>query len=290
MRTEKKMKSITTTNAVASILAIAIIPSAAGPLLYEGFDYADSRESNNASLAGANGGTGWGGGWKETKWPMADAVEPGLAFGRLGVKGNAATSTASSWGHATRATGETLSKAGLLNNGATLWFSIVIDNSAAASGVKNGLALGTGAFSGDAQEKMPQGSFGIGLLQSGYEKVVAACWADGSLSTGNTGIYPTQATLFVGKIEWGSTDEANETLTIYAPGADLKLGNPVAKLVIPAANQSKFDTVALLTKDNGRMDEIRYGAGAQDVIPGVLSKARQQTRISHTFAMQKNDE
>ncbi|MFZ9935498.1 MAG: hypothetical protein ACO3JG_00410 [Luteolibacter sp.] len=251
---------------------MATIPSAAGPLLYEGFDYPVSKEATHSSLAGANGGTGWGGGWKETKWPMADAVEPGLAFGRLGVKGNAATSTASSWGHATRATGDTLSKAGLLSNAATLWFSIVIDNSAASSGVKNGLALGTGAFSGDAQEKMPQGSFGVGLMQSGYDKVMAACWADGSLSTGNTGIYPTQATLFVGKIEWGATDDANETLTIYAPGTDLKLGNPVAKLIIPAVNQSEFDTVALLTKDNGRMDEIRFGAGSNDVIPGARKK------------------
>lgn len=267
-----KMKSLPATHAVASLLAMATIPSAAGPLLYEGFDYPVSKEATHSSLAGANGGTGWGGGWKETKWPMADAVEPGLAFGRLGVKGNAATSTASSWGHATRATGDTLSKAGLLSNAATLWFSIVIDNSAASSGVKNGLALGTGAFSGDAQEKMPQGSFGVGLMQSGYDKVMAACWADGSLSTGNTGIYPTQATLFVGKIEWGATDDANETLTIYAPGTDLKLGNPVAKLIIPAVNQSEFDTVALLTKDNGRMDEIRFGAGSNDVIPGARKK------------------
>jgi hypothetical protein len=188
-----------------------------GPLLYEGFDYSVSKEANHASLSGANGGTGWDGDWKETKWPMAAAMEPGLAFGRLGVKGNAATSTAYSWGHATRATGGTLSQAGLLNNGATLWFSIVIDNSAASSGVKNGLALGTGSFSGDAQDKISQGAFGVGLLQSGCAKVAAAYWSGGSLITGDTGIYPTEAVLFVGKIAWGGTDEADETLTIHAP-------------------------------------------------------------------------
>jgi hypothetical protein len=48
----------------------------------------------------------------------------------------------------------------------------------------------------------------------------------------------------------------------------LKLVNPVATLVIPAVNQSDFDTVALLTMDNGRMAAIRYGVGSQDVIPG----------------------
>lgn len=62
------------------------------------------------------------------------------------------------------------------------------------------------------------------------------------------------------------------TLTVYVPDTDLNLGNPVATLVIPAVDQSEFDTVALLTKDNGCMDEIRYGASLQDVMIGTGAK------------------
>ena len=47
------------------------------------------------------------------------------------------------------------------------------------------------------------------------------------------------------------------------------LGDPVATLTIPAVDQSEFDTVAFLTKDNGRMDEIRYGASQRDVLPAA---------------------
>jgi hypothetical protein len=269
MKNEQKIKNTTIVHAVAYLVALATLPSAAGPLLYEGFDDAGSKTSGNASLAGVKSGTGWAGAWSETRHPMPAVAEPGLTFGRLAVKGNAVSSRGSSWGHATRATGDTLSKAGLLNNGATLWFSVIIDNSAAASGVKNGLALGTGAFSGEDQEKMAQGVRGFGLLQSTYGKVAAAYWSDGGVIASDTGKYPTEPVLFIGKIEWGATAEANETLTVYAPDTDLNLGNPVATLVIPAVDQSELDTVALLTKDNGRMDEIRYGASLQDVMIGT---------------------
>ena len=72
--------------------------------------------------------------------------------------------------------------------------------------------------------------------------------------------------LIVGRIEWGATDLANETITLYAPDTSLALGTGKVWNTIAALDQSAFDTVAFELKGGGTIDEIRFGATSADVL------------------------
>ena len=113
----------------AALLALAfpIQVLQAGPggaLIYEGFDY------NTGALGGATGGTGFTGNW--STFNTAPVVLPsGLSWGSLNVAGNSVTN--SNGGGAARDIGATsaLDGAGLMGNGSTLWFSVVMKNAPA---------------------------------------------------------------------------------------------------------------------------------------------------------------
>ena len=80
--------------------------------------------------------------------------------------------------------------------------------------------------------------------------------------------------LIVGRIQWGASDTADETLTLYAPDTSLALGaeilsSPGGTFTIPALDQSLFDTIAIQFKDNSQVDEIRFGSTSADVLPAA---------------------
>jgi hypothetical protein len=74
--------------------------------------------------------------------------------------------------------------------------------------------------------------------------------------------------LIVGKILWGADASANDTITIYLPGADLAL--PLAPVSSKTAvlDQSLFNTISFATKTEGdpQIDEIRFGATYDDAV------------------------
>lgn len=233
-------------------------------LLYEGFDYADGGGFD--WIRNEAGGNGFAGAWNETKNPSAEAIAPGLTFGDLETVGSCAKSASTLWGHMTRATGSTLADAGLLDDGSTLWFSVIFDNSVATVGTKNGVALGNGGFSTSSQEDMAGGVEGIGIIQSNFGAVEASYWAPGKTSE-STGVgLGSDPVLLVGKIEWGATSGEGETLTVFTPDTSLNRGEAKAILAVPAVDQSTFDSVAVLTKNDGKIDEIRFGATYEEVV------------------------
>lgn len=258
----------------AVVAAGITVGSASGAaVLSESFDYA------TGAVNGQNGGTGFGGPWANTK-NSPTVASPGLTWGTLDAAGNAVRGAA--WSGIRRPVGSSLSNAGLMDNGATLWFSVIFDMT--GQGTTNAdlnLSLGTDQFVtnvfGD-RENLVAGE-GIGVTHSGGT-IQGVYWQNqdadavsertensSSLSINGTGGNLSNA-LIVGKIEWGATAGDNETLTLYGPDTSLNLGAPImAAWSIPALDQSQFDTLALQFKDQPQMDEIRFGATSADVLP-----------------------
>ena len=257
----------------------------AAPVIEESFDYGSSLSSGN-NIAGANGGTGFSGAWANTR-NSPDFETPGNTAGDLAVAGGKLKGNA--WSGVARPLDGSLAGAGLLNDGATLWFSAIFDLTGAnASNADLNLALTnaskfhSSAF-GNRENLEGTASEGIGITHSGGF-IQAVAWKDNdgaadtvaertesansSLRLAGTG-NPTVG-LIVGKIEWGADANADETITLYNPDASLNLGTPIlAATTFDAMNQSSFNNLALQFKDTPRMDEIRFGATSADVLPAV---------------------
>ncbi|MFK7910536.1 MAG: sialate O-acetylesterase [Akkermansiaceae bacterium] len=243
-----------------------------GALLYEPFDY------DTENVSGNNGGTGFGAAWSNTRGgPTVNAT--GKIWGALTTAGGHARGNA--WSGLIRPVGSTLADAGLMANGVTLWFSVILDlDSQNTSNADISVALGTDQFVsgtfGD-RENLVDGE-GIGVTHSGGT-VQGVYWQDNDADTiaernennsstviNGSGGNSTRA-LIVGKIEWGAGNGDSETLTLYAPDTNLTQGTPtMAAWAIPALNQSLFDSLAIQFKDNSQVDEIRFGATYEDVV------------------------
>ena len=240
----------------------------AGAVVYEGFEYEDGGYDEPQSQSGS--GVGWG----ESRWSATkngiDHVLPGLTYGSLTQAGGTCTSVTSLWSDARRSVGTTLSDAGLMADGATLWFSVVVDNSAAGPTQKTGFFLGSDGFSRTSDESgVNGGGNGIGLFSRNGGTFLAGAFANGRAPGTDTGVSANSGpVLLVGQITWG-TDGGNETLTIYTPNADLARGAAVRTTSFADMDQSTFNTVAVRLKENSVLDEIRFGASYNDVV-GLL--------------------
>ncbi len=225
------------------------------PVIYEPF--ADS----DATLNGNTPGTGLSG-----KWLAATifSVTPGsLTYGTLPVSGNKVTYVSPFANAASSvAIGPALSAAGLLADGATLWFSIVV-NTPPTAGINpdTGFAIGTDALGSGNNLPMPAGGQGIGwTIKQG--KLQASTWNNG-VSRGNTGpaVNASTTMLIVGEIVWGADGTANDTINLYLPDTGLSKG-PVVNTRTAVLNQANFDTITSSLKVNAGygFDEIRFGA------------------------------
>lgn len=253
--------------AVVGVLGGATLSSAYdNPLVYEGFDYPDTHIWSDGS--GTAGGKGWGGPWEQTKNPY-DVNPPGTSFGDLMVNGFAAKSALGTWSQVNRSTGSTLD--GYLSDGGELWFSIIMDNSLAGGSKKNVFAFGAGGLSTSTDESgFPSGKEGVGIFRSNYGSTFAGDIRDGNLWSGvgeqDVGVLADTDTLFVGHLQWGADEGADDTLTIYLPDTALNQGEAVVTATLGAMAQDAFDTVSLRLKDHARMDEIRFGPTYKDVV------------------------
>ena len=273
------------------LLAVAGLTasSAQAATVYEGFDY-NATIASGGNIAGANGGNGFTGAWVSTR-NSPDYSEPGNTAGTLPVVGGNVKGNA--WSGVARPIGSTLADAGLLADGATLWFSVIFDLTGAnTSNADLNLAL-TNASKfhssgfGDRENLEGATSEGIGVTHSGGF-IQAVAWKDvgdadtisertesanSSLKLGGAG-NPTVA-LILGKIEWG-VGAGDETITLYNPDANLNLGTPIlAATAFPAMNQAGFNNLALQFKDTPWMDEIRFGATSDEALgvpePGTMA-------------------
>jgi hypothetical protein len=262
MKTTNMTKSILTLAGTALVCSTSLQAAAA---LYESFDYADGGFNLNGAGAA---GDGWSGAWsvEGQKNTYGSVISPGLTYGSLDVAGNAAGDAPGwdFWGGADRQFGSTLSDAGLLDNGAELWFSVLVDVSAVGGTSKLGFALADSNF-GTSDTNL--GSAGVGLYGSNSAaNVKAASWSGGSQSLSGTSTSGAGGpVLFVGQINWGA-EYGNETLTLYTPDAALNLGTAVDTHVFSDINQGGIDRVTLMYKEGTQVDEIRIGGSYNDVI------------------------
>lgn len=241
-------------------------------LIYEGFDY-------TGAINAQTGGFGFGGAWANTK-NSPTAETPDLTWGDLSTVGRHLRGAA--WSGVVRPIGTTLSDAGLMDDGSTLWFSVIFDlEGQNTSNADMNFALCSDKFvSGDFGDKENLNSGeGIGVSHSGAT-IQGVYWTNldadavgertennSSVNINGVGANLDRA-LIVGKISWGVDGSADETLTLYGPpDTDLTQGAPImAEWTVPALDQSVFDQISLQFKDNPKMDEIRFGASYNEVV------------------------
>ena len=279
-----KITKTALTLASAGILLAAALPAAADALVYEGFNYTVIPGGDWEPHSAANGPSGFG--WLDTawvqgtKWGIDQTATSAQSFGSLLVEGSGATSGGGGgggglWGNRGRLLDSSISDAGLLDDGATLWFSFLAKNEGGYSTEKIGFALANGDFTADNQHDLEAGISGVGVYSKDTGPAYAAYWTGGPITWENNNPasdIPTNSsdsTLIVGKIEWGAAS-ANETLTLYAPDLALNQGAASNQVVsIPDLNQQSFDRISLLIKEDAFIDEIRLGATYADVVPSA---------------------
>ncbi|MFK7790702.1 MAG: hypothetical protein AB8C95_14570, partial [Phycisphaeraceae bacterium] len=244
----------------------------AAPLVEESFDYAPGLETGD-NIAGANGGIGFSGAWSNTR-NSPDFILPGNTAGTLAVAGGRAQGN--SWSGIARSVGGTL--APNLADSSTLWFSLIMDldgqntsNADINVALTNASKFNSGSF-GDRENLDGATNEGIGVTHSGGN-VRAVYWdsaggrtesAATTLQMSGNGVAAPTSVLVAGSIEWGA---GSETITLYAPDANLNLGTAITSLTTAGnLNQAAFNNLAIQFKDNSQVDEIRFGASYDDVV------------------------
>lgn len=262
------MKPIQNLTRMAAALGIAISSLHAAPVIHEPF------AQDPGALNGKATGTGLTGNWSANgNWQVDSGT---MLFGSLASTGNKLlATTGGSGGRAFASTGTSLSDANLLNDGASLWFSVIYTTTPVVSGNPDaGFALGTAALNGTNNVPMGTGNSGIGFsVKNG--RLVATTWINGTATrTINATFGPTvtgsTTYLVVGEIIWGADGVSNDTINLYFPDANLNLGTVVGT-ASAVLDQSAFTTLSYAHKNDSTpalVDEIRFAATAADVLPG----------------------
>jgi autotransporter-associated beta strand protein len=258
--------------------AVNILPNTA--LVYEPFNYAGT------ALNGASGTSevGLAGTWNAS---VASFLGPNRAFGPLVTRGAGIgdlQTGVNRYGGRRDVNASALAANGLLTDGSTLWFSVIMGYDTGGNVTNSRLAfcLATEGFSTNnfAYYFTNAGATGIGVTLGnfgGNGKVVATQFRDSTFGASGFGgnVFATnpnsspvlyaagQSGLIVGKITWGAV---NDTIELYNPGVDLVLpALPISTLTVNV-DQSTFDTITWARGDKVVMDEIRFGASYAAVI------------------------
>jgi autotransporter-associated beta strand protein len=254
--------------------AVNILPDT--PLIYEPFDY------TSATLVGASGPSekGFTGAWAAS---TDTKIGRNLTFGPLVTRGAGITDLQTGvnrFGGARAIDAATLASNGLLSDGATLWFSVIMgyDTGGNVSNSRLALCLATDSFatSNFSYYFTPKGAEGLGVTLGnlgGNGRIAATKFRDSTFGTGITGnqlgtlssalFTAGQSGLIVGKITWGA---ASDTIEIYNVGTDLILPATPISTLTTSVNQAAFDTITWARGDKVLMDEIRFGGSYKSVI------------------------
>ena len=250
----------TTGKTTPATFTVNLGPSDPGDaLIYEPFDYPSDADQPQ-SLLGKSGAIGTEGEYyylTDVKLDRAPAaIGGGLSYGSLPVTGNRASSHRWSPGCAIPLD-DSLKKAGLLADGATLWISYVFH---VTQEIEHRQGGGTVLLCTEDLEE------GVGLLASPREYQTAVVVNGKLLGRRITSSKLETPTLVVGKIVWGKNGE-NDHFVPYTPGHDLKQpekhGRPSVTFNI---DQEKFSLLVL--RGEGQFDEIRVGPTYQSVVGG----------------------
>ena len=250
-------------------------------LIYEPFDDLDPNLNGNTP------GKGLTGTWSPGESSVADSS---LKYGKLKYQGGrAVTNPGDQFDVNGVSPGTTLTDAGLLSDGATLWFSVLIVKHADVSDSTNDrrtyFSLGTGYPDGFDRIDGNSGSGICVAVNKNNDAVQARGWNDGSDGAGgafggalDTSVAEGDTFLAVGKITWGVFGTpGSDVFELYLADKDLNLGSPVSTLTgdfdqdgtTNAANA--FDTIGFAggRPQNGvpELDEIRFAATSADVLP-----------------------
>jgi len=269
-------KSVLTLAGAAMVCSTSLQGAA---IVYDGFEVGDGTLGGNA------GGTGLSGNWGAESLTTAGS----LSYGALQTSGGRVTK------HLTDqfqqngiSPGSTLSNAGLMGDGATVWFSLLLVNHNPVSGDnRTYFAFGEGNADGfDRVGGTNGGGFTAALSKVSRGGVTAQAWNDGQQSSPNnvgatrgaTVAVTDDATfLAVGSITWGAFGVTDDVFNLYLPGTDLVQGAVMStisadfdQLGTTDANHL-FDTISITggRPDSGvpEFDELRFGASYADVTP-----------------------
>jgi hypothetical protein len=262
-------------------VSINVTTSGARLLVHEPFDYA-------AGGLNGKGGTseiGLGGTWSAST--SANVVASSLAYGNLPVSGGSIGNLnmgSNNYGGKRPLSTTALAEDGLLDDGATLWFSVVMGYGTGGNVTNSRLALAlanAGFSTGNYQYYIlndgtqPGSGLGVtlGRFNSTNGKVVATQFQSSTAGTsgwngnvfGNVPISTIgagQQRLVVGKITWGAE---SDTIELYEPDTAMNINLPTSTLTVNV-DQSRFDTITWSRGDVVTMDEIRFGNSLAAVV------------------------
>ena len=248
-------------------VTIKVMPPAV-PVIYEPFI--------GVAGEGLDGRGGMGDAGFSSKW-VADKgaviTGGGLSYGNLATAGKALSlKTVATNGTFRTLDASALATRGLLADGAELWFSFLV------SEVSNKGNF-TGVMLGDSGTDAGNG-VGVTFGDVNIPKATLKIGGVKSLSPGHApyAIWQKNTALVVGKIKWGATGSAPDTVQLYLPGKDLAqpADNPVL-VVSGVLDQSKFNVISVgpspADERDAKIDEIRFGASYYDVVHGADSVA-----------------
>lgn len=271
----------------ALTLAVAATSAQGALVVYESFS------QTAGDLAGKTGQTGIGN-WAASG-NTVDIVTSTLTYGDLPNAGGQVNLPNSTGIWASVPTTSALADAGLLADGATLWFSYVFKKTShGGANEQSGFAF--------ASERVNPAFNGLNLSATGYgfgaftngNSVIASSWSNSTARSGGTGTSALQdstpetpanndgfgTTLVIGKIQWNANSGSNDTLTLWTRALnDLATepttgGSTRSALIL----QGQLDTITFGQRNSSgthTYDEIRFGSSYADVIgvpePGSLA-------------------
>jgi autotransporter-associated beta strand protein len=233
-------------------------------------------------LEGQAGGVGLLGNWRDSF--NLGITAGSLSYGSIPTSGNRLLRPGSN-SPASINLSTTLADAGLLNDGAVLWFSFLHrepDN----INTQPAFLFGNHGFADYFNDIANSGS-GIGVRIGSGDSPRPIIFNAGTYSEGAVqGTIPTsQTALIVAKITWGATPSTPDTIEIYTPHTDLALDTPTSLSAV--LDQSNFNVLSFW--GNGpcpEFDEIRFGANYASVLIGntaMTADATAPTPSSSSF-------
>jgi len=244
----------------------------ADAVIYEPFDYPvggldGQGDPNQVGLEGT---------WNAQASAMI--VADSLTYGSLPTIGGSMGGLgggSNHFGGARAISADALAGNGLLDDGATLWFSLEMGYDVGGNVTNSRLvfALANDSFNAgnynywidDDGEQLGSG-LGVILGRLGSNGRVAAAQfrdlASGDAMDGNIlgslsdSLYGEgEHGLIIGKIVWGAD---SDTIELYTPDTSMNLGDPISTLTV-SVDQLTFDTISWARGDKVVMDEIRFG-------------------------------
>jgi hypothetical protein len=256
--------------------------------VYEPFDYA-------AGLLNGKSGTsevGLTGTWAANT-SSAYITAGSLTYGSLSTLGGKFEPTGASnhWGGTRSISSSALAANGLLNDGATLWFSAVVGYGPTANltNARLSVALANSGFNTAnfdywIKNEGAQFGSGVGITLGRHDgingRVKATQFRDlasgdgfaGNIDgtwEGNGAAYGlSQHGLIVCRITWAEDPEQPDTIEVFQPLTNLELPGAPISVLNAVLDQSTFDTLTFSRGDYVRLDEIRFGPNYHSVLVG----------------------